>query len=202
LFETQFNVLDGIGANVGKGLRFTRMPRADLSAPGQWATHVPARATGPNAQSCTGCHRVPVDDGSGGTETTVIRDPLHSGVANQCIQRDTPHLFAMGGIQRLAEEMTETLQQIRDSAGAAAVSTRTTVTRSLVAKGISFGSIKASPKGTPPKPVYDTSAVVGVDADLVVKPFQWKGSVAFIRDFNRDALHNELGMQAIEIVGQ
>jgi hypothetical protein len=39
------------------------------------------------------------------------------------------------------------------------------------------------------------------DPDLVIKPFQWKGSVAFIRDFNRGASHNELGMQAVEIVG-
>jgi CxxC motif-containing protein (DUF1111 family) len=40
-----------------------------------------------------------------------------------------------------------------------------------------------------------------VDPDLVVRPFQWKGSVAFLRDFNRGAAHNELGMQAVEIVG-
>jgi hypothetical protein len=32
-------------------------------------------------------------------------------------------------------------------------------------------------------------------------PFQWKGSVPFLRDFNRGAAHNELGMQAVEIVG-
>jgi CxxC motif-containing protein (DUF1111 family) len=35
----------------------------------------------------------------------------------------------------------------------------------------------------------------------VIRPFQWKGSVAFVRDFNRGASHNELGMQAVEIVG-
>ena len=34
-----------------------------------------------------------------------------------------------------------------------------------------------------------------------MRPFQWKGSVAFLRDFNRGASHNELGMQAVEIVG-
>jgi CxxC motif-containing protein (DUF1111 family) len=48
---------------------------------------------------------------------------------------------------------------------------------------------------------FDTSNVTGVDANLVVKPFQWKGSVAFVRDFNRGAAHNELGMQAVEFVG-
>jgi len=43
--------------------------------------------------------------------------------------------------------------------------------------------------------------VFGVEDDLVVRPFQWKGSVAFLRDFNRGAAHNELGMQAVELVG-
>ena len=36
---------------------------------------------------------------------------------------------------------------------------------------------------------------------LIVRPFQWKGSVPFLRDFNRGAAHNELGMQAVEVVG-
>jgi CxxC motif-containing protein (DUF1111 family) len=35
----------------------------------------------------------------------------------------------------------------------------------------------------------------------VIRPFQWKGSEAFVRKFNRDASHNELGMQAVELVG-
>ena len=46
LFETIFNALDGVGANVGKGERFTRTPRADLRGFGEWANHVPARETG------------------------------------------------------------------------------------------------------------------------------------------------------------
>jgi hypothetical protein len=41
-----------------------------------------------------------------------------------------------------------------------------------------------------------------VSADLVVRPFQWKGSVASLRNFNRDASHNELGMQAVELIGE
>ncbi|MDH3604825.1 MAG: hypothetical protein OEU26_34910, partial [Candidatus Tectomicrobia bacterium] len=36
LFETAFNALDGVGANVGEGLRFTRIPRADLDNVGEW----------------------------------------------------------------------------------------------------------------------------------------------------------------------
>jgi len=34
-----------------------------------------------------------------------------------------------------------------------------------------------------------------------VRPFQWKGSVASIRDFVRGAAHNELGMQGSELLG-
>jgi CxxC motif-containing protein (DUF1111 family) len=40
-----------------------------------------------------------------------------------------------------------------------------------------------------------------VDDDLIVRPFQWKGNTSTVRDFNRGAGHNELGMQAAEITG-
>jgi hypothetical protein len=47
----------------------------------------------------------------------------------------------------------------------------------------------------------DTSEVNGIDADLVVRPLQWKGNRAFVRLFSREASHNELGMQPVELVG-
>src|SRR5262245_13405145 len=78
LFETNFNAADGSGAKVGNGQRFTRMPRADLRQTGQWATHFPARVTGPNAQKCNACHNLPEDDGAGGAEANVHRDPFHT----------------------------------------------------------------------------------------------------------------------------
>jgi hypothetical protein len=46
--------------------------------------------------------------------------------------------------------------------------------------------------------VFNTSGVQGVSSDLVVRPFQWKGAVANLRVFARDAAHNEIGMQANE----
>ncbi len=48
---------------------------------------------------------------------------------------------------------------------------------------------------------FDTTRVTGVDADLVVRPLQWKGAVVSVRDFNRGAAHNELGMQPVETTG-
>ena len=60
LFSAQFNEIDGSGANVGDGRRYTRFPRADLNGPGAWFNHTPARATGPNAQSEHDCALGPV----------------------------------------------------------------------------------------------------------------------------------------------
>jgi hypothetical protein len=201
LFGTRFNALDGVGANVGEGQRFTRVPRADLAGPGEWANHTPARATGPNAEACNACHGIPFDDGAGLGASNVHRDPLHSANLGSFIQRNTPHLFAPGAIQRLAEEMTAALQAIRADAVRRAFSAGGSLTVPLEAKGISFGALTVSRRGTNPFVAIDTSAVAGVNADLVVRPFQWKGSVAFLRDFNRGAAHNELGLQAVEIVG-
>lgn len=141
LFATSFNALDGGGANVGDGQRFTRVPRADLTGSGQWAAHTPARTTGPNAQACTECHSQAAEDGSGAAMANVIRDPLHSGRLDSFIHRNTPHLFGMGAIQRLAEEMTEALHGIRNAAATQARSQGRDATLKLSAKGIDFGVI-------------------------------------------------------------
>jgi hypothetical protein len=196
LFETKFIGEDGAGANVGKGQRFTRAPRADLDGPGEWANHFPSRVTGPNAQACTECHAGP-DDAGGPASANVSRDPLHTGDPGKFINRNTPHLFALGALQRLAEEMNADLEAIRAKAIDKAKDKGEDVKLSLVSKGVSFGKIIAHKNGT-----VSTDEVKGVDPNLVVKPFQWKGSVAFLRDFSRGALHNELGIQAVELVGK
>src|SRR5262249_17893440 len=67
----------------------------------------------------------------------------------------------------------------------------------LTAKGVSFGTM-----GVAPSAANDVlTGIQGIDTDLVVKPFEWKGVVTFVRDFVRGAGHNELGMQGVEIAG-
>lgn len=210
LFGSPFNAVDGSGANVGTGSRFTRMPRADLTGANQWAAHVPSRATGPNAQACTDCHNQGADDGSGAANGNVHRDANHTARFNQMVQRNTPHVMGLGGIQKLAEEITTDLQRIRDQARAflncGTVRPSASTTNNLVSKGINFGTITithdnnlATCRETLNAPA--TGAALAISADLVVRPFQWKGSVAFVRDFVRGAAHNELGMQASELLG-
>jgi hypothetical protein len=202
LFEAKFNALDGSGANVGNGERFTRVPRADMAAGDEWADHIPQRATGPNAQACNQCHLLPFDDGAGTVALNVHRDPLHSADIGMFIQRNTPHLFGLGALQRLAEEMTEDLHAQRDSAADKACSRGRAQTANLRTKGVSYGAITAVPISTEPCEVeFDTASVEGLDGDLVVRPLQWKGSVPTARDFNRGAAHNEIGMQPVEITG-
>jgi mono/diheme cytochrome c family protein len=124
-----------------------------------------------------------------------VRDPFQRGELRSFITRNTPHTFAPGAVQRLAEEMTQRLHAIAEHAQATACSRGRPQRAPLVAKGVSFGVIRARCDR------LDTSQVVGVDSDLVVKPFQWKGSVASLRTFTRDAFHRELGMQPVELVG-
>jgi hypothetical protein len=201
MFETHFNALDGGGANVGGGQRYTHVPRADRNGPGEWANHFPSRATGPNAESCTSCHNQGGDDGGGGASSNVHRDPLHTGSIHRMIERNTPHTFGAGAVQRLAEEMTVELLAIKDGLAQTVRQTGRSATAPLVAKGVGFGTLRAYHPFFSNRVAFDFGLVQGVDDDLVVKPFQWKGSVAFLRDFNRGAAHNELGMQAVELVG-
>jgi hypothetical protein len=213
LFATQFNAIDGGGANVGNGQRFTRVPRADLSAAGQWRAHTPNRVTGPNAGGCFECHEQPFEDGSGTAAQNVHRDAFRTGNIGQFIQRNTPHVFAPGAIQRLAEEMSEELASDQQRLVNATCSFGGTRGEALIAKGVNYGTLSATrTQSSPCRVTFNTDAVRGIDfqpsvenpaapLDLIVRPFQWKGSVAFLRDFNRGAAHNELGMQAVEVVG-
>ena len=214
LFATAFNALDGGGANVGRGQRYTRVPRADLKGASDWFNHTPKRVTGPNAGGCFECHEAPFEDGAGTAALNVHRDPFRTGNLSQFIERNTPHVFAPGAIQRLAEEMTDALSADRQRLVNDVCRTGRPGTVVLDAKGVNFGTLLATPTATAPActVTFNTDNVRGVDfqpsvdnpaapTDLIVRPFQWKGSVPFLRDFNRGAAHNELGMQAVEIVG-
>jgi hypothetical protein len=213
LFAAAFNALDGGGANVGRGQRYTRIPRADLKGSTDWFNHTPMRVTGPNAGGCFECHEAPFEDGAGTAALNVHRDPFRTGNISQFIERNTPHVFAPGAIQRLAEEMTDALAADQQRLVDDVCRNGGTRTVALDAKGVNFGTLAATRTArTPCTVTYNTDAVRGVDFQpsvdnpaapvaLIVRPYQWKGSVPFLRDFNRGAAHNELGMQAVEIVG-
>ncbi len=226
IFGASFNALDGGGVNVGNGERYSHVPRADLAGPGQWRTHFPPRATGPNAAACFECHNIPVEDGAGLPSGNVHRDPQGSASLGKFIQRNAPHLFGSGAVQRLAEEMTDELRARARDAIAGCAMPGCTATVTLTTKGVNFGTViitrtTPGPEPIPPNNCMGTDAIPfidpadclagvtadirglqGIGRDLVVRGFQWKGSIAFVRDFNRDASNQEIGMQSVEMTGE
>lgn len=201
LSEFDFTANHGVGANIGEGRRFTRFPRADLDGDQEWATHFPKREGGANATSCISCHSAPFANGAGGVAMNVVLDPDHTGDPSQYLERNTTSLFALSIPQRLAEEMSVELYLLREDARQLACA-KGSATVALVAKEFGFGSLSLTRISEDPCEVsIDTSQVAGIDADLVVRPFGWKGNHATIRSFTRDAAHNELGLQATELVG-
>ena len=191
LFEIKYNALDGVGVNVGNGNRFTSVPRLDLES---WKDVLPHRITGPNSDSCINCHSFPVGDGAGVVNDNVVRiDPER--IQKGFVERQSPHLHGMGAQQLLAEEMTTDLQALRDAAIEASCSSGVPQRVDLVTKTIDFGRINVTCAS------IDYAGLEGVDESLIVKPFEWKGLTASVRDFARGAAHQELGMQAVELVG-
>ncbi|HET8726364.1 MAG TPA: di-heme oxidoredictase family protein [Alphaproteobacteria bacterium] len=157
------------------------------------------RASGPDANSCTTCHNVPSTGGSGdftnnaftseGTESADF-DSVDPQFSNE---RNPPVLFGAGLKELLAREMTRSLQAIRDKAVEAAASSGQAVTAHLTTKGIDFGTLIANPDGT-----LDMSQVEGIDRDLIVRPFGWKGVFPSIRNFTVTALNVHIGLESDE----
>ena len=130
------------------------------------------------ADSCAGCHGRP--RGAAG---------FGGDVATRPDSRDAPHLFGLGLKEMLADEITADLRAIRAAAVAAAAARGSAVTLPLRSKGIEYGRIRATPDGH-----VDTSAVVGVDPDLRVRPFFHHGGTISIREFIVGALRAEMGL--------
>jgi CxxC motif-containing protein (DUF1111 family) len=68
------------------------------------------------------------------------------------------------------------------------------VEQPLASKGVSFGHLTAEPDGR-----LDVAAVEGIDADLTVRPFGWKGHKATLREFVEESLHIHQGLLSVRI---
>ena len=196
LFVAKFNAFDGQGrpAATGNGVPTRRVPG---SAPEF------SRTSSPEANSCAGCHNEPRTGGGGDIVANVfvlaqVRDPVTDSVSGEFSNdRNTLGMMGSGAIEMLAREMTVDLWAIRDAASTEAERSRQPVARELVSKGVGFGRITALPNGA-----YDTSAVRGVDADLIIRPFHQKGVVVSVREFSVNAYNHHHGMQAVERFGK
>ena len=199
LFNATYNLLDGAGANLSGDaagtIRFTRLPRMDL--PG-FASN-PTRTSGPNSQNCVACHHGPYPGGAGALIDKEIRDSLRIGDPRKYIQRDPLSLFGSGALQLLAEQFTQELKTLRESAIAKARRTGQSVSVDLVTSNIvNYGRLVARPSGE-----IDTSGVSGIDPDLIVRPYTWKGAfMTFLRPLVSLGTDTEMGLQSVEFFGE
>ena len=131
------------------------------------------------ADSCAACHGRP--RGAAG---------FGGDVATRPDSRDAPHLFGLGLVEMLGDEITRDLRTIRGEAITQASEGGSAVTLELKSKGIEFGSITAEPDGS-----VDTSEVNGVDEDLRVRPFFHQGGTISIREFIIGAFKAEMGLE-------
>jgi hypothetical protein len=195
IFAARWTKLDGQGrpAATGAATPTRRDPTRDIGL---------LRTSGPDSTSCADCHNQPMVGGAGGFVANVFvlaqnLDPVIDSVSSEFSnERNTLGMNGAGAIEMLAREMTADLLAIRDAARSEAQASGSAITRQLMAKGVSFGSITARPDGQ-----VDTSKVEGVDGDLIIKPFHQKGVVNSIRVFTVNAYNHHHGMQAVERFG-
>lgn len=223
LFKANWTIQEGQGRPMAKGVA-TPTPISDPSAPLLFPRNF-NRLSSPEANSCAGCHNVPVAGGAGDIVANVFvlaqrfdyvtmdhSDTLpmkgavdESGnfvtlqsVANS---RATPGMFGSGYLEMLAREITADLRAIESTiqpGGAAA----------LVSKRISFGRLSRNADGT-----WDTSAVEGLPPQalastgapnppsLILQPWHQVGNVVSLRQFTTNAFNHHHGMQATERFG-
>jgi hypothetical protein len=220
LFSANWTIQEGAGRPLTKGTgRELVDPTRPLVFPRNFN-----RISGPDANSCAGCHNSPygIPGGNGDIVANVFVlgqrfdfasfDPAEKrptagsrdergqlvdldSIANS---RSTLGMFGSGYVEMLARQITAELQAIRDAL-------RPSESRALTAKGISFGTLSRRQDGS-----WDTSRVEGLPypslfsndgltpPDLVIRPFHQAGNVVSLRQFTVTALNHHHGIQAEE----
>src|SRR6266481_2860160 len=223
LFTARWTVQEGAGRPLSKGTA-NGARLSDPSAPLVFPFNF-NRLSGPDANSCSGCHNLPSTGGGGDRVTDVFvlgqrfdfisfdhsdtmankgaLDERSRFVTQQTFanERKTIGMNGSGFIEMLARQMTADLQAIRDSIPPGASSV-------LVTKGISFGTLSRSVDGT-----WEASRVQGLPApclvspdashppSLIVMPFHQAGAVVSLRQFSINAFNQHHGIQAEERFG-
>src|SRR6266700_650398 len=221
LFDAMWTSQEGAGRPLTKG---TGAPLADAHEPLVFPRNF-NRISGPDTNSCSGCHNKPYIGGGGdiasnvfvlgqrfdfatfnqsnmaGTQTAV--DEIGNPATLQTIAnfRKTIGMSGSGFIEMLARQITADLQSIRDTTPLGGSSV-------LISKGITFGAIRRNANGT-----WDTSHVVGISAlslkttgpkdppTLIIRPFHQAGNVVSLREFTNSAFNHHHGMQSEERFG-
>jgi hypothetical protein len=222
-FAANWTIQEGGGRPLAKG---TGRELADPSRPLVFPRNF-NRISGPDANSCYGCHNSPfgIIGGNGDIVTNVFllgqrfdfasfdpadqkptvgaRDERGKLVDINSIAaiRSSLGMFGSGYIEMLARQITADLQSTRDTL-------RPGESKPLFSKGLSFGVLARRADGN-----WDTSRVEGLPypalasndgttpPDLIVRPFHQAGNLISIRQFTNNALNHHHGIQSEERFG-
>ncbi len=220
IFNANWTIEEGQGRPLLKG---TGKSLSDPSSPLVFPRNM-NRLSGPDANSCAGCHNAPIAGGAGDIATNVFvlgqrfdsvtfdpADPiLTRGTADErgvvatalsfANSRATPGMFGAGYYEMLAREITADLQAI-------ARTVQHGHSAPLTSKGISFGVLVRNGDGT-----WNTSGVVGLPPQavattgnasptLIVQPWHQAGAIVSLRQFTNNAFIQHHGMEPEERVG-
>ncbi len=145
---------------------------------------------GPDARRCASCHWRGGPAGAGdAADNAFFRGD--GNLESTALVRNPPSLLGAGWKQLVAEEMTAELAALREEYVEFARSEGAAFRAPLRTHGVSFGALIVSESGE-----IDTSEVEGIDDDLVVRPFGWKGAFIDLRDVVEDALNVHHGLQS------
>lgn len=223
LFAAVWTDQEGGGRPLMKG---TGKRLADLSQP---LTGLRAfnRISGPDSNSCAGCHNQPYGITGGGgdfvtnvftlgqrfdfitfdsndrtpTKGSVDEDKTPATLQTIANLRATTGIFGAGYLEMLARQITQDLQSIRDSL-------KLGESKELVSKGISFGKIARKPDG-----LWDTTLVEGLPwaslvsgvsnapPSLVIRPWHQASNIVSLREFSNTAFNQHHGIQSTERFG-
>lgn len=221
IFKANWTRQEGGGRPLTKG---NGSPLSDPNAPLVFPRNFNF-VSGPDANSCAGCHNQPIPGGHGDIRANILIlsqrfdfatlssreavptkgavDERGTNVTLQSIgdSRATVGMFGAGFIEMLARQMTDELRSIRDSLNPGE-------SKPLLAKGVSFGRLGRHADGT-----WDLSKVEGIPAPsldtngapngprLTIRPFHQVGNVISIRQFSNTALNHHHGIQTVERFG-
>ena len=221
LFTAVWTIEEGGGRPLTKG---TGSSLSNLSNPLVFPRNF-NRISAPDANSCAGCHNVPIAGGGGdivanvfvlgqrfdfatfdGNETLADQGAVDESNALVTLQsiansRATLGMSGSGYIEMLARQMTADLQAIRDA-------TLPGGSQALVTKGVSFGRIARLVNGA-----WDVSQVEGLVApslktggpanppSLIIRPFHQASNVISLRQFTNNAFNHHHGIQSTERFG-
>lgn len=149
---------------------------------------------GPDATSCASCHWRGGMAGAGdGADQAYLQGD--GDRASSALPRDPISLVGAGYVELAAREMSAELAAQREALAAFAKATGRVARAPIRAKGVEFGVLSVDSEGR-----VDPLELVGVDADLVVRPFGHKGSFSSLRDAVEDALLVHHGLQTSHLV--